>query len=82
MNAVGYAKRGLGKMRCGYDARVRGLRHNRLLPSAAMKSVKEEARAVLWDVTHASQEVREGEDLRSKATPSPSWLRDFVRDIS
>ncbi len=33
------------------------------------------------NVTHASQEASEGEDLRSKATPSPSWLRDFVRDI-
>ncbi len=33
------------------------------------------------DVTRASQEASEGEVLQSKDTPSPSWLRDFVRDI-
>ncbi len=33
------------------------------------------------NVTHVSQEASAGEGLWSKATPSPSWLRDFVRDI-
>ncbi len=32
-------------------------------------------------VAHGSQEASAGEDLRSKAAPAPSWLRDFVRDI-
>ncbi len=33
------------------------------------------------DVAHARQEASAGEDLRSKATPAPSWLRAFVRAI-
>ncbi len=33
------------------------------------------------NVAHGRQEACAGEDLRSKATPAPSWLRVFVRDI-